>query len=66
MSEPDPFAGKCMRCRFMVEHRATMECHRNAPVPGHDVTYNAARWPNVKANDWCGEFALPSPPKTEG
>lgn len=28
-------------------------CRRNAPRP---EKYSDALWPQVKANDWCGEF----------
>ena len=43
---------QCSNCKFFNSSQS--ECRRYAPSPSEtDMT---AQWPNVAAQDWCGEF----------
>ncbi|WP_375188436.1 hypothetical protein [Sphingobium yanoikuyae] len=46
----------CQDCRFL--HRSMMQCHRNPPLirTSGAGTHGISEWPQVKANDWCGEW----------
>ena len=44
----------CKTCSFFNE--AKSQCRRNAPTPSSGAGANAAHWPTVAADDWCGEF----------
>lgn len=57
----------CANCRFFLssgfqvnEYRPG-ECRRNAPHASHgsiNAKYGVRqKWPEVDADDWCGEFA---------
>jgi len=43
---------ECASCKFF--NMSQNECRRYAPTPSENDT--KAQWPNVAAQDWCGEF----------
>lgn len=43
---------KCADCKFF--NTSQSECRRYAPSPSENGA--SASWPNVAAEDWCGEF----------
>lgn len=53
---------RCDGCAYYVAAKHYYgECHRHAPSPavpvGEDDVYNTTSyWPEVQADDWCGEF----------
>jgi hypothetical protein len=52
----------CETCFFWREkgRRGKSECHASAPMPdihAADGDY-AARWPEVPAEEWCGEHQV--------
>ena len=53
--------GSCATCRFAVGRREgqSFYCHRYPPIP----VYGAAepRWPVLRWNEVCGEWAAPVP-----
>ena len=42
----------CKTCAFF--NTGESECRRYAPSPSEDGA--KAKWPNVAASDWCGEY----------
>ena len=44
----------CNTCAFFNE--AKSQCRRNAPTPSSETETNAAHWPVVASDDWCGEY----------
>jgi len=45
----------CERCQFFDAAPEADTCRRHAPQPGIDVQ-GYWQWPNVEAQDWCGEW----------
>ncbi len=62
----------CKNCRFcskresLISGAISFECRKNPPVIYHyeDYEEGASWWPNVRLQDWCGEFQ-PSPKTDE-
>ena len=59
----------CGDCRFW--NQPATQCRRNAPMPNHASGKQAINWPQVAADDWCGEYQpgyidRPMPSATEG
>lgn len=63
----NPFGNSCLHCAWFKENKK--ECHRNPPAlqtklqPGMSTSVYSGRvyltetgWPNVKPDDYCGEF----------
>lgn len=45
----------CGDCRFWFQ--PATQCRRNAPMPARtNDAKQATHWPQVAANDWCGEY----------
>jgi hypothetical protein len=57
-------ARECRDCRFCREIGESLHCVRNAPTP--DPITGQARWPTVRADDYCGRFRDTAPdPRSE-
>lgn len=55
----------CSTCRFFHHIRIDVECHRHPPVrwersrskpDGTTYHWGQSYWPEVKHDDWCGEW----------
>lgn len=55
----------CTDCRFASVKGAKFECRRFAPSPlipqDSEDSKPKAVWPVVKADNWCGQWALGEP-----
>lgn len=54
---------RCETCRFVLHHKGfdTYHCKRHAPIAyagsfGPDRFCDNKYWPNVKNDDWCGDW----------
>ena len=55
MCSPQPAkVGACSECAYFNSWGAGGLCRRHAPVR---VDGGDAKWPGVRAHDWCGDFA---------
>lgn len=57
----DPTEPCCKNCRFMKGDVGTrLDCRRHAPISSEKTNgvYSQGVWPQVYADDWCGDFVL--------